>query len=353
MTCYPKEEKPNSNVEDLLKKELQQSETTVKIKSVRRIQKGGLAITCKREEDLQKFTETLKQKEAITENITTKRPGMRHPSIIIYNVPNNIPMEDVQRAISAHTENPDHLNFALNRGRTETLPTSSSKLLDCTNCHLKCTICKGNHNSLLHEDVKRVVNSARVSESEPEPNDQTPKHPSEDDIRPGGETQRNKSVEPQRPVSSSTCLNNSKFITVLPRQRTKRKDARVSLSGISGVQAGTTRGSVNLKIGSRFSEEVWTVNAFILNKVTSQIPVENINIKELDYLKGITLSDEDFSRPSVCDIILGSDAFSQSFVMEKLVGLKDNQLRKAQYLDGLSQVRFEEILFHHRTHNRI
>ncbi|KAF8795453.1 hypothetical protein HNY73_003298 [Argiope bruennichi] len=78
---YPKEEKPNTNVEDLLKKELQQSETTVKIKSVRRIQKGGLAITCKREENLQKLTETLKEKETITENITTKRFGMRHPSI--------------------------------------------------------------------------------------------------------------------------------------------------------------------------------------------------------------------------------------------------------------------------------
>ncbi|KAF8763414.1 hypothetical protein HNY73_021601 [Argiope bruennichi] len=221
---------------------------------------------------------------------------------------------------------------------------NSHKIKDCSNSHLKCTICKGNHNSLLHEDVKRVVNSARVSESEPEPNDQTPKHPSEDDIRPGGETQRNKSVEPQRPVSSSTCLNNSKFITFLPTAKVllynsggdsflfralldsgsessfvsenvinilglKRKNARVSLSGISGVQAGTTRGSVNLKIGSRFSEECVTVNAFILNKVTSQIPVENINIKELDYLKGIPLSDEDFSKPSVCDIILGSDCF--------------------------------------------
>ncbi|KAF8784313.1 hypothetical protein HNY73_010009 [Argiope bruennichi] len=89
----------------------------------------------------------------------------------------------------------------------------------------------------------------------------------------------------------------------------KRKNARMALSGISGVQAGTTRGSVNLKIGSRFSEECLTVNAFILNKVTSQIPVENINIKELDYLKGIPLSDEDFSSPSVCDIILESDCF--------------------------------------------
>ncbi|KAF8764790.1 hypothetical protein HNY73_022836 [Argiope bruennichi] len=115
---YPKEKKPNTNVEDLLKKELQQSETTVKIKSVRRIQKGGLAITCKREEDLQKLTETLK--EAFTENITTKRPRMRYPRIIIYNVSKNVPMEDVQRAIRAHTKNPEDLKRRFKmRGRTE------------------------------------------------------------------------------------------------------------------------------------------------------------------------------------------------------------------------------------------
>ncbi|KAF8765175.1 hypothetical protein HNY73_023163 [Argiope bruennichi] len=117
---YPKEGKPNTNVEDLLKKELQQSETTVKVKSVRRIQKGGLAITCQREEDLQKLTETLKKKETITENITTKRPGMRHPSIIIYNIPNNVPMEDIQKAILAQTENPEDLKLRFKmRGRTE------------------------------------------------------------------------------------------------------------------------------------------------------------------------------------------------------------------------------------------
>ncbi|KAF8778951.1 hypothetical protein HNY73_015625 [Argiope bruennichi] len=117
---YPKEEKPNTNAEDRLKKELQQSETAVKIKSVWRIQKGGLAITCKREEDLQKLTETLKEKETITENITAKRTGMRHPSIIIYNVPDNVPMEDVQKAIRAHTKYSEDLKLRFKmRGRTE------------------------------------------------------------------------------------------------------------------------------------------------------------------------------------------------------------------------------------------
>ncbi|KAF8791491.1 hypothetical protein HNY73_006347 [Argiope bruennichi] len=269
---------------------------------------------------------------------------------------------------------------------------SSLELMDCTNCHLKCTICKGNHNSLLHEDVKRVVNSARVSESEPEPNDQTPKHPSEDDIRPGGETQRNKSVEPQRPVSSSTCLNNSKFITFLPTAKVllynsggdsflfralldsgsessfvsenvinilglKRKNARVSLSGISGVQAGTTRGSVNLKIGSRFSEECVTVNAFILNKVTSQIPVENINIKELDYLKGITSVNDRFFKairqPIAQSTIFGwvvagqirRDSISSSYTQSHLISVEsdcniDSVLQKFWQMEELPDKKF-------------
>ncbi|GBM58789.1 hypothetical protein AVEN_179338-1 [Araneus ventricosus] len=90
----------------------------------------------------------------------------------------------------------------------------------------------------------------------------------------------------------------------------KRKNDILSLSGISGVPAGITRGSVKLKVGSRFKvEDFVTVHAYILNKVTSQILVENMNTKDLDYLKGVTLSDEDFSRPSECDIILGSDCF--------------------------------------------
>ncbi|GFT77288.1 uncharacterized protein NPIL_242141 [Nephila pilipes] len=83
----------------------------------------------------------------------------------------------------------------------------------------------------------------------------------------------------------------------------KRKIDSLSLSGISRVPTGITRTSVVLKIGSRFNEELITVNAYILNKVTSQIPIVNIDIKELDYLKGIPPSDEDFSRPSECDII--------------------------------------------------
>ncbi|GFU17357.1 DUF1758 domain-containing protein [Nephila pilipes] len=130
------------------------------------------------------------------------------------------------------------------------------------------------------------------------------------------------------PITSSPSLSKSKCISFIPtakvllynKEGLKRKNDRLSLRGISGVPAGTTHGSVVLKIGSRFNEELITVNAYILNKVTSQIPMVIIDTKKLNYLKGIPLSDEDFSRPPECDIILGSDCFFTILRDGKIIG---------------------------------
>ncbi|GFY23248.1 DUF1758 domain-containing protein [Trichonephila clavipes] len=95
----------------------------------------------------------------------------------------------------------------------------------------------------------------------------------------------------------------------IPIRRLKRKSSKTSLRGITGVTAGQTKGCVDLVIGSQSSNERLEVNAFILNKVTSQIPSEFLDVKDLNYLKSIPLSDEEFMSPKECDIILGSDCF--------------------------------------------
>ncbi|GFV63012.1 DUF1758 domain-containing protein [Trichonephila clavipes] len=87
-----------------------------------------------------------------------------------------------------------------------------------------------------------------------------------------------------------------------------------------------TKGCVDLVIGSQSSNERLEVNAFILNKVTSQIPSEFLDVKDLDYLKSIPLSDEEFMSPKECDIILGSDCFLIFFAVEKLLVLKNEPI---------------------------
>ncbi|GFS97217.1 uncharacterized protein TNCV_715671 [Trichonephila clavipes] len=108
----------------------------------------------------------------------------------------------------------------------------------------------------------------------------------------------------------------------------KRKDSKkkISLRGIAGVTAGQTKGCVDLVIGSQSSNERLEVNAFILNKVTSQIPSEFLDVKDLDYLKSIPLSDEEFMSPKECDIILGSDCFFYILRSGKIVGSKNEPI---------------------------
>ncbi|GFU77370.1 DUF1758 domain-containing protein [Trichonephila clavipes] len=103
----------------------------------------------------------------------------------------------------------------------------------------------------------------------------------------------------------------------------KRKSSKISLRGIAGVTAGQTKGCVDVVIGSQSSNERLEVNAFILNKVTSQIPSEFLDVKDLDYSKSIPLSDEEFMSPKECDIILGSDYFFDILRSGKIVGSKN------------------------------
>ncbi|GFU65277.1 DUF1758 domain-containing protein [Trichonephila clavipes] len=99
---------------------------------------------------------------------------------------------------------------------------------------------------------------------------------------------------------SECCFISERVVNILGL---KEKAVKISLRGIAGVTAGQTKGCVDLVIGSQSSNERLEVNAFILNKVTSQIPSEFLDVKDLDYLKSIPLSDEEFMSPKECDII--------------------------------------------------
>ncbi|GFU98103.1 uncharacterized protein TNCV_1491271 [Trichonephila clavipes] len=61
-------------------------------------------------------------------------------------------------------------------------------------------------------------------------------------------------------------------------------------------------------------------------RITSQIPSEFLDVKDLDYLKSIPLSDEEFMSPKECDIILGSDCFFDILRSGKIVGSKNEPI---------------------------
>ncbi|GFU85674.1 DUF1758 domain-containing protein [Trichonephila clavipes] len=219
------------------------------------------------------------------------------------------------------------------------------------------------HNSLLHEDSNR--NSAFLINFNANCKQDT------DNIVKGSVVQQevsNTELDAVNTMLSSTSVNNAKCVSILSTAKVllynneggsflfralldigfessfisknatnilglKKCNDRLSLSGISGIQERATRNSVGLKIGLKFCEDQLTIIAYILNKVTSQIPIERVNIKELDYLKSIPLVDEDFSRPSECDVILSF--FFLFCEMAGSLGLDDNLSLKVQSLAGL------------------
>ncbi|GFT76964.1 DUF1758 domain-containing protein [Trichonephila clavipes] len=122
---------------------------------------------------------------------------------------------------------------------------------------------------------------------------------------------------------SECCFISERVVNILGL---KRKISKISLRGIAVVTAGQTKGHVDLVIGSQSSNELLEVNAFILNKVTSQISSEVLDVKDLGYLKSIPLSDEEFMSPKECDIILGSDCFCDILSSGKIVGSKNEPI---------------------------
>lgn len=75
---------------------------------------------------------------------------------------------------------------------------------------------------------------------------------------------------------------------------------------------------MTLLIVSNLSNEFLKIQASILLKVTSQLPVELLNTENIDHVKIIMLAGEDFMKPRKCDIILRSDCFFTIWMYGKI-----------------------------------
>ncbi|GBN72453.1 hypothetical protein AVEN_273396-1 [Araneus ventricosus] len=75
-----------------------------KIKGLQSISKNGIAVSFNTEEDKSSFNNIIQLNESIASKILTKQPGVRHPSIIIKNVPTSIQLEEIQSTIQSYSK---------------------------------------------------------------------------------------------------------------------------------------------------------------------------------------------------------------------------------------------------------
>ncbi|GBM65538.1 hypothetical protein AVEN_83387-1 [Araneus ventricosus] len=95
-----------TNIKDLLQKEANNSE--IHIRNLISIQNKGLAVTCREDLDVQTLLDTINNKESLKATIIA---GKRHPSIIIYNMPEPITQEEVNETFRAHAGTTEKLKL--------------------------------------------------------------------------------------------------------------------------------------------------------------------------------------------------------------------------------------------------
>lgn len=78
------------------------------------------------------------------------------------------------------------------------------------------------------------------------------------------------------------------------------------------MKSGRTRGVVEINLGSLHDLSVTcTIHAFILTRLTGEVPSFTINEDEIPLIKNLQLADPNFGSPGSIDIIIGSDAFNK------------------------------------------
>ena len=101
------------------------------------------------------------------------------------------------------------------------------------------------------------------------------------------------------------------------------KSVNARISGLNGVQAGSAQKQCSFVLGSNNNADFrLKIDALVLPKITSQMPVNTIDVTSFD-LSGIKLADPQFAKRNAVDILIGADYYSQ--VM--LDGVKRNIAR--------------------------
>lgn len=205
---------------------------------------------------------------------------------------------------------------------------------------ISCSICRLKHHTLLHEakEFNRTVlsNSSSVSDQVAEV---------DENVMVSCNTIHGRSISvlPTAMVSvfhasgythECTVLLDSgseaSFISesLVRKIGLKRTNARITVKGLGASHATTTQGMVNVKLRSKYGPDKSIINiqALVLNKLTSKLPSENLDVKNLQYLKPIPLADPTFSIPKHIDIIVGADYFFHLLRPGQITGLLNGLL---------------------------
>ncbi|GBM79261.1 hypothetical protein AVEN_251764-1, partial [Araneus ventricosus] len=109
LASLPNEISGKEEVLEILKREMARPST--KIKDVQKIKNKGVAVQLERDQDVEELIQTINSKETLKSTIETKKPGKRHPRVIIYNLPDETTEDEVQEALAINADIKERVNI--------------------------------------------------------------------------------------------------------------------------------------------------------------------------------------------------------------------------------------------------
>ena len=187
-----------------------------------------------------------------------------------------------------------------------------------SNCRstFKCKTCRGNHNSLLHEDQPTVANLAMVLSNTASANEH---YSLQDAIMPTAEvivTGTNGITMVARALldsGSAVTLISSKARSTLALPS---GGSSTSIFGVTGSKGATACPIVRVTLSSSYKRD-WkaTLDAVVLRKLSLQLPLQKASAtKELTHLRGLHLADPNFDLPDGIDLLLGQNIYQHLFL---------------------------------------
>ncbi|XP_055853521.1 uncharacterized protein LOC129917161 [Episyrphus balteatus] len=184
-----------------------------------------------------------------------------------------------------------------------------------TNCQSKytCRVCNAHHHTLLHCESP---SDSSVSQTTSTPSF-TPAYASHSKhyvlLGTAMVQVMDKSNRPQPARLLFDNGSHASFISesCVQRLHLRRTSVTTAIEGIGATDAGSSKGEVELTLTSLDQKFSTTINAQILNKITSHLPPVPVHNYNWPHISGLALADPCFNIPAAIDLLIGSDELSQ------------------------------------------
>ena len=115
------------------------------------------------------------------------------------------------------------------------------------------------------------------------------------------------------------CASELSYITERCSQSLglSRSPSRIIVSGITGLEGETTRGSCVAHIKSKTTDHTFNACLHILSKITTALPTKTTNVTNLQ-LQGLSLADPFYNISAPIDVLLGADHVWNIFTFNKI-----------------------------------